>query len=45
MTVSTKGELRSWILSFGEKAKVLAPADLRSAIALELQTALSRYEK
>lgn len=43
ITVATQGELRSWILSFGEKARVLSPAMLRHAVTNELRTAVSNY--
>ena len=37
-------EYRSWILSFGRKAVILEPEDLRREIAEELQTTLLAYE-
>lgn len=37
-------EIRSWVLSFGDKAEVLAPAGLREMVAGELRRALGRYE-
>jgi len=36
-------EIRSWVLSFGDKAEVLAPAALREAVATELRRAALRY--
>lgn len=36
-------EFTSWVMSFGSQAEVLAPPELREAIALELSAALSRY--
>jgi len=36
-------EFKSWILSFGPKAEVLAPAELREEVAADLTKCLSRY--
>ena len=36
-------EVRSWVLSFGDKAEVLGPAGLREAVAGELRRAAARY--
>jgi predicted DNA-binding transcriptional regulator YafY len=38
-------ELQSWVLSFGSGARVLEPAELRSAVEAELARALTRYEE
>ncbi len=36
-------EIRSWVLSFGDKAEVLEPAGLREVVREELARALARY--
>jgi proteasome accessory factor B len=36
-------EIRSWVLSFGDKAEVLEPAGLRAVVIDELRKALARY--
>ncbi len=43
MEVGSTAELRSWILSFGAGAKVLAPGSLRSQVRQELKRALATY--
>ncbi|MBV8318387.1 MAG: WYL domain-containing transcriptional regulator [Planctomycetaceae bacterium] len=42
--LSSTGEIKSWILSFGSKALVLEPASLRLEIADELQSLVRNYE-
>ncbi len=37
-------EVRSWVLSFGDKAEVLEPAALREVVAGELRRAAARYD-
>ncbi|MCB9568715.1 MAG: WYL domain-containing protein [Myxococcales bacterium] len=37
-------EIRSWVLSFGDKAEVLEPAGLRQMVEGELRRALERYQ-
>lgn len=45
LTLEIQGtvELESWILSFGDKAEVRAPASLRAALRGQLERALARY--
>lgn len=43
LDVGGTAELRSWILSFGPGAEVLAPPELRAAVARDLEAALARY--
>ena len=43
MTVKGTVELTSWVLSFGEHAELIEPAELREAVQSELQGALARY--
>lgn len=43
MEVAPTFELDNWILSFGDKATVLAPADLRDRVASLLRRAAARY--
>jgi predicted DNA-binding transcriptional regulator YafY len=42
--LSSTRELKSWILSFGSRAVVLEPEELRREIAEELRTLLGAYE-
>ena len=44
MTASGKEEIKAWILSFGEKAKVLSPELLRDEIRVTLSRALVSYQ-
>lgn len=46
LTMRVRGtvELKSWVLSFGDKAVLLEPESLRAQIAEELRGALSYYE-
>lgn len=43
-TVQETLQLRWWLQAFGDAVEVVKPASLRSQIAKELRTALSRYE-
>jgi proteasome accessory factor B len=43
MDVASSFEVDNWILSFGDKATVIEPADLRERIAAQLQRAAARY--
>ncbi len=45
LSMEVKGtvEIISWVLSFGEHAEILAPAELREAVASELRGAMARY--
>jgi len=45
MEVGGTAELRTWILSFGDGARVLEPEALREAVVSELAGALERYRK
>lgn len=45
MEVGGAAELRSWILSFGSGAEVLAPEALRDEVVGELDGALTRYRR
>jgi predicted DNA-binding transcriptional regulator YafY len=45
LDVSNDWALRSWILSFGPLARVIAPESLRTAILGEIEAALERYRK
>ncbi|MEZ4451128.1 MAG: transcriptional regulator [Nannocystaceae bacterium] len=38
-------EIRSWVLSFGDKAEVLEPLALREMVVGELRRALARYDR
>ena len=42
--LSSLVEIKSWILSFGRHAEVLAPKDLRDTVRDELLSALEKYE-
>jgi predicted DNA-binding transcriptional regulator YafY len=44
MSVPITPELRSWIFSFGDKARVVEPVELAETIVGELRNALSAYE-
>jgi predicted DNA-binding transcriptional regulator YafY len=44
MEVGGTAEVRSWVLSFGSGAEVLAPLSLREEVAKELREASARYE-
>ena len=44
MDVAASVEVVSWVLGFGDKARVLEPAQLRTEIAAELRRAASQYE-
>jgi len=44
MEVGSTAELRSWILSFGSDAEVLAPVSLRDEVSAEIKAAALRYE-
>jgi len=45
LTMDVRGttEIVSWVLGFGDKARVLAPAALRDDVARELDRAVARY--
>ena len=43
LAVGPTAELRSWILSFGDGARVLEPGSLRREVTEELRRALDRY--
>jgi predicted DNA-binding transcriptional regulator YafY len=43
LQLSDLTEVKSWVLSFGSTAEVLAPPELRNAVHEELQAALGRY--
>ncbi len=43
MEVGSTAELRSWILSFGSDAEVLAPTSLRNEVAAEIAAAAAKY--
>jgi predicted DNA-binding transcriptional regulator YafY len=43
MDVRGTTEVLSWVLGFGDKARVLEPVDLRVAIAEELRRAAHTY--
>ncbi len=45
MQIKGTVELLSWVLSFGDHAKVLEPESLRKEIADELKRAAAQYEK
>lgn len=45
MKVSGLGEMRRWVLQFGEDAEVLAPLKLRREVAAALRTAANHYAK
>jgi proteasome accessory factor B len=44
MNVAPSVEVITWILGFGDKARVLEPAQLRTEIAAELRRAAAHYE-
>jgi predicted DNA-binding transcriptional regulator YafY len=44
MVVGATTEVRSWVMSFGDKARVIEPQDLADGITAELRGALSLYE-
>jgi len=44
LDVVPKFELDNWILSFGDMAVVLEPADVRERIAAKLRRAAVRYD-
>jgi len=44
MEVRGTTEVVSWVLGFGDKARVLAPAGLRDAVATELARAIRSYQ-
>ncbi len=44
MTIGDLTEVTTWVLGFGETAKVLEPAELRERVRRELANALRRYE-
>ena len=46
MTMQARGttEIVSWVLGFGDKARVVAPDGLREAVAGELDRAARAYE-
>jgi predicted DNA-binding transcriptional regulator YafY len=44
MVVGSTTELRSWVLSFGDKAHVVGPPELAEAVTGELRGALAAYE-
>ena len=45
MTMDVRGttELVSWVLGFGDKARVLEPPSLRADVVAELERALASY--
>ncbi len=43
MTASGKEEIKSWILGFGSKAKVISPKSLRNEIEEDISKALAQY--
>ncbi len=43
LTSQSRSELVTWVLGFGPRAEVLAPADLRAEVAAKLAEALGRY--
>ncbi len=43
MQVGSLTEVRSWVLGFGETAKVVAPPELRESVVAELSAALAHY--
>jgi predicted DNA-binding transcriptional regulator YafY len=45
MVVGSTTEVRSWVLSFGDTARVVEPASLRAEIARELRSAAAMYER
>jgi predicted DNA-binding transcriptional regulator YafY len=45
MLVSGTVEVKSWLLSFGDKAEVVEPAELRADVGAELRRAAARYER
>ena len=44
LQLSDLTEVKSWVLSFGNRAEALAPEELRESIRHELQAALTAYE-
>jgi proteasome accessory factor B len=44
VTVAGIVEIRPWILSWGDGVEVLAPAELREAVARSVRGAAARYE-
>ena len=44
MTIGATTELRSWVLSFGDKARVIEPASLAADVLAELRGAIAAYE-
>jgi predicted DNA-binding transcriptional regulator YafY len=44
MNVAPSVEVISWVLGFGDKARVLEPGQLRAEIASELRRAAAQYE-
>lgn len=45
MTVGDTTEITSWVLGWGETAKVIAPPELVATVSGELKSALARYKK
>lgn len=45
MVVGSTTEVRSWVLSFGETARVVEPAELADGVASELRAAAALYER
>jgi predicted DNA-binding transcriptional regulator YafY len=45
MTIGDLTEVATWILGFGETAKVVAPPELRERVVRELSNALANYER
>ena len=43
MEVTGDAEVVSWVLGFGDKARVLEPGDLRERVARELRAAVAQY--
>jgi predicted DNA-binding transcriptional regulator YafY len=44
MTVGDITEVTTWVLGFGETAKVLAPAELKARVVSELKNAIAQYK-
>ncbi|MEO7096608.1 MAG: WYL domain-containing transcriptional regulator [Polyangiales bacterium] len=45
MVVGATTEVRSWVMSFGDKARVVEPAELADGITAELRGALALYDQ
>lgn len=43
--LSATEEIRSWVLSFGSRAEILEPPEMRECVTKELQELVRRYEK